>query len=169
MIDLDLRLIHHHHHHCRCLLDPNYLSDPRDIHILHNAHQTAREIIRRAQIHRQLSCVELLPGPLFNYAATFAWFELYASLLASTYFHGCGTCAMLTKPASSSSNEVDSIPIGRGSVVREDFSVRGISGLRVVDASVIPAIPTCPIQALCMVLAEGCADKLINRSIAEVS
>ena len=58
-------------------------------------------------------------------------------------------------------------------MVLEDFRVQGVSGLRVVDASVIPAIPSCPLQALCMVLAEGCADLLtagtIDRSIDEVS
>ena len=63
----------------------------------------------------------------------------------STFFHTCGTCAMGT---------------GEDAVVGPDLRVRGVDGLRVADASVIPIIPTCNTQAPVVMIAERAASFL---------
>jgi choline dehydrogenase-like flavoprotein len=45
-----------------------------------------------------------------------------------------------------------------GKVVDTEFRVRGVEGLRVVDASVIPTPITCPIQACVYALGEMAVD-----------
>ena len=47
-------------------------------------------------------------------------------------------------------------------VVDIEFKVHGVRGLRVADASVVPAIPSSPTQALCMVLGEACGELLLK-------
>jgi choline dehydrogenase-like flavoprotein len=51
----------------------------------------------------------------------------------------------------------------RGGVVDTELRVLGVQGLRIADASVIPAISSSPIQAVCMVIGERCG-KLILAS-----
>jgi choline dehydrogenase len=60
----------------------------------------------------------------------------------ATQFHPCGTAAMGTGP---------------DAVVDPSLSVHGVTGLRVVDASVIPVIPSCDIQAPVIAIAERAA------------
>jgi len=58
--------------------------------------------------------------------------------------HACGTCAMK--------------PRAQGGVVDSEFRVYGISGLRVVDASIFPRIPGFFIAASVFMIAEKAAD-----------
>lgn len=131
--------------------DARYLGDEegRDARVLFNAMTAARKMLRgeygaEASTNSGRpatalpSFVEVLPGPLFAYTHTYAWFLAYARLYTTTYFHACGSCAM-------------------GAVVDEQLRVGGTRGLRVCDASVIPRIPTVPIAATCMVLGAGLA------------
>lgn len=66
-----------------------------------------------------------------------------------TDFHPCGTCAM---------------GHDEGSVVDPEFKVRGVEGLRVVDASVFPMIPSANLNAPTQMVAARAAD--IIRGIA---
>jgi choline dehydrogenase len=66
----------------------------------------------------------------------------------STFFHPCGTAAM---------------GVGPDAVVGPDLRVHGLDGLYVADASVIPVIPSCSIQAPVIAIAERAAD-LITRA-----
>jgi choline dehydrogenase len=61
-----------------------------------------------------------------------------AAMTSSTCWHGSGTCAM-------------------GDVVDTEFRVKGVAGLRVVDASVIPVPLSAHIQAPLYALAEQSA------------
>ena len=61
-------------------------------------------------------------------------------LLQPTYSHPVGTCAMM--------------PRGRGGVVASDLKVYGIQGLRVVDASIMPLIPSAHTSATVYAVAE---------------
>jgi len=165
--------------------DPNYLADPADMEALHNGFRTARQLISRAATRPGgLTCLEVFPGPLFAYASTRKWFESYARMLVSPYFHACGTCAMVGSRGEGHGNEgdvgvssgggaqvgvgiadteSDSIRSGvSGGVVGVDFKVRGVNKLRVADASVIPAIPSSPTQALCMVLGDACGQLILK-------
>jgi len=66
----------------------------------------------------------------------------------STQFHPVGTAAMGTGP---------------GAVVDPSLRVRGVTGLRVADASVIPVIPSCNTQAPVIAVAERAADLILGR------
>ncbi|KAK0744749.1 choline dehydrogenase [Apiosordaria backusii] len=59
-------------------------------------------------------------------------------------YHHSGTCAMM--------------PRSRGGVVDERFKVYGITGLRVVDASVFPMVPQGTINSLVIAVAERAGD-----------
>ena len=68
---------------------------------------------------------------------------------ANTFFHPVGTCAMGDREHT----VVDGAP-----------RVRGIEGLRVIDASVVPQIPTAPTNATVIGIAERAADLLLSRT-----
>lgn len=67
----------------------------------------------------------------------------------STFFHTCGTAKMGT--------DADA-------VVDPELRVRGIDGLRIADASVIPLIPTCNTHAPVTMIAERAADLVLAGS-----
>ena len=67
---------------------------------------------------------------------------------AGSVFHPCGTCAMGPDPAQA--------------VVDARLRVHGIGGLRVVDASVFPALTCGNINAPTLMVAEKAADLLLE-------
>ncbi|CAK1600615.1 unnamed protein product [Parnassius mnemosyne] len=73
------------------------------------------------------------------------YWKCYVLNLAATQFHAVGTCAMG--------------PEGTG-VVDERLRVRGVKGLRVVDASVMPTITSGNINAPVIMIAEKAADMI---------
>ena len=76
--------------------------------------------------------------------------ELDAYLRATTYIcmHPVGTCAMGTGPMA---------------VVDPELRVKGVQGLRVVDASVMPTVPGANTNAPTMMIAERAADLIKGR------
>jgi choline dehydrogenase len=64
--------------------------------------------------------------------------------------HPVGTCAMGT---------------GEGAVVDTDLRVRGMQGLRVIDASVMPTVPGGNINATVIMIAEKAADHMLGRRL----
>lgn len=70
---------------------------------------------------------------------------------AGSAYHPCGTARMGTDDLA---------------VVDPDARVRGIDGLRVVDASIIPSIPNGNINAPCMMIGERIAHKILDRAPA---
>ena len=69
---------------------------------------------------------------------------------AGSVFHACGTCAMGADP--------------RTSVVDERLRVRGVSGLRVVDAAIFPNISSGNTNAPTLMVAEKAADLVLEDS-----
>ncbi|KAG6844995.1 hypothetical protein H0H87_001767 [Tephrocybe sp. NHM501043] len=83
-------------------------------------------------------------GDLAN-ATTDAELDAYMNAEAGTFFHPTGTAAMSPKGA-------------KYGVLDPDLKVKKISGLRVVDASIFPDIPSGHTQAAVYVIAERAAD-----------
>jgi len=74
---------------------------------------------------------------------------------AGSVFHACGTCAMGADP--------------RTSVVDQRLRVRGVSGLRVVDAADFPNISSGNINAPTLMVAERAADLILEDSSQPVA
>ena len=71
----------------------------------------------------------------------------YIRSKADTAYHPCGTCKM----------GVDEM-----AVVDESLKVKGIQNLRVVDASIIPEIPSANLNAPVIMIAEKASDIILN-------
>ena len=102
------------------LIDMNYLEDPADAQVLVEGVEMIREIMKSAAFGGNVES-ELHPGTLYGSS------DLKAEILnrATTVYHGVGTCRM---------------GIDERAVVGPDLRVRGVDGLRVADASIMPTI-----------------------------
>jgi choline dehydrogenase len=119
------------------LVNPNYLGHPDDARHLLQGLRVARDILAA----RPLSdCVveEILPGPG---AGSDAALEQHMRRTVKTDFHPVGTCRM--------GREDDP-----EAVTGPDLRVRGIDGLRVVDASAMPKLISANTNAPTMALAD---------------
>ncbi|MGW2219440.1 GMC family oxidoreductase [Nonomuraea sp. NPDC001684] len=123
----------------RPLVDPHYLEAAADLRLLTEAVVLARELVSDAAFD-SLRGRELAPGPGVTSPAALAE---YVRASASTVWHPAGTCRM-----------------GRDdeAVVGPDLRVRGVDGLRVADASVMPVITRGNTNAATIMIAEKAAD-----------
>jgi choline dehydrogenase-like flavoprotein len=128
------------------LIDPNYWAEPEDRRAAMNGLRLARELMRQTALERFVR-KEVLPGERID--TDHALFD-YACTHAKTDHHPVGTCRM--------GREDD-----EESVVTPDLRVIGMDGLRVVDASVMPFIPSCNTNAPTIMIAEKAADHILNR------
>jgi choline dehydrogenase len=106
------------------VIDGNYLATDRDFKAIVRGVELAREIGNQHAFDSQ-SESELIPGP----KATAKDIQELARLGSASFGHGVGTCK---------------IGVDHLAVVDPELRVRGILGLRVADASVIPRIITGP-------------------------
>jgi choline dehydrogenase len=120
------------------LIDPNYLAEPVDLDILMQGAGLAREIGAVAAF-ADWRAEEIYPGSSAVSTADLRNFVLRA---ANSFHHPVGTCRI-------------------DSVVDEALRVKGIEGLRVIDASVIPEIPQAMINATTTAIAERASDLLL--------
>lgn len=120
------------------LIDPDYLADPRDRQALEEGLRIARRI-GRAPAMAAWPSTEALPGPAIPDTALGD--HLRAGV--STYFHYAGTCRLGTDQLA---------------VVDPELRVHGITGLRIADASIIPAVPTANTNATVLAIAERAAE-----------
>ena len=105
-------------------IDPRYLTDPegRDARMLREGVRLARRVLAMPPLARHVRR-ELLPGEA---AVDDTSLDAHLRARSQTLYHPVGTCRMGEDEAA---------------VVTPELRVRGIDGLRVVDASVIPALP----------------------------
>ena len=126
----------------------NYFSDPEDDDMRRTvkAFHIGRQIIA-TEPYRSLIVSEVRPGA---HVVADDDIRSFIRQIAGTVFHACGTCRM---------GEDDK------AVVDSELRVRGIEGLRVVDASVMPVIPSPNIHPATIMIAEKGSDA-ISRSLA---
>jgi choline dehydrogenase len=124
----------------------NYLSHEDDLRVFRSAVRAAREIFAERSLD-QYRGIELAPG---NNVDSDAAIDSFVRQHAESAFHPCGTCRM--------GEEEDA-------VVDNDCRVRGIEGLRVVDASVFPHITNGNLNAPTIMVAEKMADAMRGRQL----
>ena len=127
------------------LIDPKYLAEAYDREVYLEALDRARAVGGAAPLEEWRE-EELLPGLAVRSRAERLDFLAKA---AFTHHHPVGTCRM----------GLDDL-----AVVAPDLSVRGVHGLHVIDASVIPAITTGPPNAAIVAIAERASDLLRGRA-----
>ena len=105
------------------LIDANYLAERRDLDTLIEGVKKGRDILAQAGLDPYRGA-EFEPGPA---ARTDAEIEAWIRAKAETIYHPVGTCKM----------GPDNDPMA---VVDSQCRVKGLEGLRVVDASVMPTL-----------------------------
>jgi choline dehydrogenase-like flavoprotein len=130
------------------VIDPNFFADPYDMKTLIAGFREARHIFSQPAL-AGMTGAEIEPGVQYQSDA-----EIDGALrkIVNTAYHPTGTCKM----------GPDSDPMA---VVDERLRVRGVSGLRVVDASVMPAIVSGNTSAPTMMIAERAARFILEDAL----
>ena len=121
------------------MIHAGYFSDARDV-------DAAVEGVRLARAIAHTRGYERLRGAAADPLETDASPEQVRAFIrrtASTIYHPGGTCRMGT---------------GREAVVDAQLRVRGIDGLRVADASVMPTVVNSQTHAACVMIGERAAE-----------
>ena len=124
----------------------NALSHPDDAAAMVAGMRIAREIVDASPL-RDVTRRELFPGPEVGDADLEDDLRSRVELL----YHPVGTCRMGTDD---------------GSVVDDQLRVRGVEGLRVADASIMPLIPGGNTNAPAIMVGERAADLIRGRAMA---
>lgn len=119
------------------VVDPRYLGHPKDVRALAAGVRMMRRVAAQDVVEGTLGPVELDPGPQRVQDADL---QAWMVNLTTKGNHHCGTCAML--------------PRDLGGVVDAELKVYGVSGLRVVDASVLTVAPSAHMQATIFAIGE---------------
>jgi choline dehydrogenase-like flavoprotein len=126
------------------LIDYNFFTAPNDLPTLREGFRRARDVGNQAPLALYRG-IETSPGPHIN---TDAEIDAHIRKTAITAHHPCGTCAM---------------GIGPEAVLDPDLRVKGVEGLRVVDASAMPDIVSAHINACVLMMAEKASDIIRGR------
>ena len=126
---------------------PNYLADEIDRRVLVDGMKIGRSIINN-RILDKYRAYEMNPGEKVQTDAE--WLD-FARANGQTTYHVIGTCKMGNDPMA---------------VVDDELRVRGIAGLRVVDASIMPTVVSGNTNAAVIMIAEKGAD-LIKGVVGE--
>ncbi|NJM28668.1 MAG: choline dehydrogenase [Pseudanabaena sp. RU_4_16] len=127
------------------IIDPQYLSDPEgyDLSVMMAGVRKAQEIFASEPMTAYASA-PIMPEQILRSDREI---EDYVRSMSDGWWHAVGTCRMGTD---------------RLAVVDPALRVRGVSGLRVVDASVMPTIPRCHTTAPTIAIAEKAADLILE-------
>jgi len=128
------------------VIDPGFLRDLRDLDRL----EAGLAMIRQAAADAAFAPVRAAEVRPSAGVRTRAGLRAWIRGTVASYYHPAGTCRM--------GPEADA-----GAVVDPQLRVRGITGLRVADASVIPVIPNAPLHATVLAIAEKAASLITGR------
>jgi choline dehydrogenase-like flavoprotein len=125
------------------IVDNNYLAEPDDLHMEIAGLRYAREILKQAPLSKRISH-EMLPG---RDVIDDVGLAEHCRRSVKTNWHPVGTCRM--GPERDTSAVLDS-----------QLRVRGLDGLRVIDASAMPFIPSGNTNAPTMAVASRAVEFL---------
>lgn len=127
-------------------IQPNYLAHEYDQQVTVEGLRLQRNLLRTPELAPYFD-QEMMPGD-----AVRSDDELldFARNYGTTIFHLMGTCRM------GSAAE-------RNSVVSDELKVHGIQGLRIVDASVMPTMPSANTNASTIMIAEKASDMILGK------
>lgn len=125
------------------LVDPNILADPYDLEALCDAIEMSREVGGQRAFDEWRKR-EVAPGPA---ATTREDIREFARRSVGTYHHQAGTCRM-------GGDEL--------AVVDPALRTRGVEGLRIADASIMPVVPSCNTNAPAIMVGEKAADLILG-------
>lgn len=125
-------------------IQPNYLAESEDLQVLVEGFEMAREILEQEDLKRYQKRL-WSPGKSLSKRKAI---ESFVRQHAETIYHPVGTCKM-----------------GRDddAVVDAELRVRGVDGLRVVDASIMPTLISGNTNAPVIAIAEKAADLILNK------
>ena len=129
------------------IIQPNYLADPMDRRVLISGMKLARKLLHTPELAQYFDG-DMLPGPQVQSDDEYLD---YAKQYGSTAYHLIGTARM--GPASDPTSVVD-----------DELRVHGMQGLRVVDASIMPNMPSANTYATTMMIAEKASDMIRGRA-----
>lgn len=129
---------------------PNFLSAPGDQECLVQGMRLAREIVGKPAMQHYVDH-ETSPGTVIR--SDQQWLD-FARDNGQSIYHPIGTCRMGKDPQA---------------VVDPRLRVRGLQGLRIVDASVMPAMVSGNIQAAVMMVAEKGSDLILEDACAQAN
>jgi choline dehydrogenase len=132
------------------VIQPNYLAAESDRQVLLAGMKLARRLLQSRALSKFYDREEF-PGPQ---AQSDADLMTAAKQRGTTTFHLMGTCRMAP----------DTDPTA---VVDEQLRVRGLEGLRVVDASIMPTMPSANLNASVLMIAEKAADMIRGKPALE--
>jgi choline dehydrogenase len=132
------------------IIQPNYLAEESDRRVLLAAMKLARRLLQTEPL-RPYYDFETFPG---KDVQTDDELMDAAKARGTTTFHPMGTCRM--GPATDPTAVVD-----------DQLRVHGMEGLRVVDASVMPMMPSANLNAATIMIAEKAADIIRGRTPLE--
>jgi choline dehydrogenase-like flavoprotein len=133
-------------------IDPGYLYASEDMEPLVSGLRMAREFAAAGPLAGRCT-MEMAPGPGVRSEEEL---REYVRQNLSTLYHPVGTCAMGGDSRLAASRLT--------SVVDPELRVRGVAGLRVVDASVMPEVPRGNTNAPVIAIAERAADLICGRA-----
>ncbi|MGH6763545.1 MAG: GMC family oxidoreductase [Phyllobacterium sp.] len=124
-------------------IQPNYLSAVADRRVAADSIRITRRIVSQAPLQRYRP-EEFKPGPQYE---TEEQLVTAAGEVGTTIFHPVGTCRM---------------GVDADSVVDPQLRVRGVKGLRVADASIMPSITSGNTNSPTIMIAEKAADMILQ-------
>ena len=132
------------------LIDFRYFTDPlgQDAALLVRGIRLARDIAKTPPFSQYIG-VEIFPG---SHVTSDEELSYLARKASNTVYHPSGTCKM--GPGAD-----------KMAVVDERLRVRGLKGLRVVDASIFPTLPSVNPMVLVLTVAERAADMIKEDSL----